>query len=120
MNPAALRHVLIFQVKTVPETQDKFGAPQEDWADSFEVPGAFEPLGTREFPSSHKVNSETTARFRIRYRSGIDPDKHRIRFVLDADASPPVSSYWDIERPTVVGGRLHEMHIEAKELTLPQ
>ncbi len=120
MNPGILRQTLYFQAKTVPEVQDKFGAPQEDWADSFSIPGAFEPLGTREFPSSHKINSETTARFRIRYRSGIDPDQHRIRFVLDADTSPPVSSYWNIQKPVAVGGRLAEMLIEAREITLPQ
>jgi head-tail adaptor len=112
--------LLYFQVKTVPETQDKFGAPQEDWADSFEVWGAFEELGTREFPASHKVNPETTARFRIRYRAGIDPDKHRIRLVLDADYSPPASSYWNIQKPKAVGGRLQEMRIEATEIVLPQ
>ncbi len=120
MNPGILRHTLYFQAKTVPEVQDKFGAPQEDWADLFDAPGAFEPVGSREFPAAHKMNSETTARFRIRYRSGIDPDKHRIRFVLDADCSPPTSSYWNIQKPTAIGGRLAEMLIEAREITLPQ
>lgn len=115
MKSGALRHLLTFQSKPVPEAQDGYGAHIEIWSDEFTVWGSFEPIGTREFPSFQKVHSESTGRFRIRFRTGIDPDRHRIAMTLDSSASPIERTYWDIQRPQLVGGRLSEMVIEARE-----
>lgn len=108
MKAGDLRHRLIFQVKVV--TQNSVGENVEVWDDtpaSFEVRGAFEPLGSREFPIAHKRHAETTARFRIRYRAGIDPGTHRI---LHA------GRIWNIQPPIEVGGKPFELHIEASEI----
>jgi SPP1 family predicted phage head-tail adaptor len=102
---------LVFQAKPVPEDQDSFGAPVEDWQDAFTVWGAFEPLGGQEFPAFLKRFAETTARFRIRFRAGIDPDKHRIKLTIAG-----IVSIWDIQPPLPVDGRKVEMHIEAREI----
>jgi SPP1 family predicted phage head-tail adaptor len=114
MNSGTLRHQLTFQAKT--ETQDSFGAPVESWTDAFTVPGAFEPLGSSEFPGVDKRYAETTARFRIRYRNDIDPDRHRIVFAMDPDASPPNESIWNIQPPLPVEGKRFELWIEASEI----
>lgn len=65
-----------------------------------------------EFPASEKRNSESTARFRIRYRSDIDlqnlPATHRIKRTHNPRVNPPVVSYSDIKAAYDV----HERHIE--------
>lgn len=117
MRTGARRHLLTFQKKTIPEIQDRRGAPVEDYADDFQEWGALEILGTREFPSFQKMNSETSVRFRIPYRSGIHPDKHRIVLITDYDSSPIEQSIWDIQAPTLVNGQRRELHIEARQIT---
>lgn len=105
MRAGRLRHRLVFQVKTIPEAQDAFGAPKENWVDSFTVWGEFEPIGSKEFPAAQKRNSETTTRFRIRFRENIDPDKHRILFNAQT---------WNIFPPYAMPeGRRIETWIEA-------
>lgn len=106
MNAGTIRHHRpVFQVKT--ETQDDYGAAVETWANSFAVPGLCQYVGTREFPIAHKRHSETTARFIIRYREGIDPNTHRI--VHDGKT-------WNIQQP-MPDARKRELIIEASELT---
>lgn len=114
MKSGQLRHYLAIQSKVEP--RDSYGAPIEDWNDEFYVWGSFEPVGTREFPSFQKVHAESTGRFRIRYRAGIDPNRHRIALTMNFDASPQERTYWDIQRPQAVAGRMSEMVIEAREI----
>lgn len=110
----ARRHIIMFQVKT--EALDDVGELIETWADSFEEYAAFEPLGSREFPIAHKRHANTTARFRILYRGGINPDKNRIAFQFDPDASPPLTSIWNIHGDLPADGKFVEVHIEASEI----
>ncbi len=116
MKSGSLRHLLTFQALPKVETRDGYGAVTDDYVDDFTVWGSFEPVGTREFPSFQKVHAESTGRFRIRFRSGIDPARHRIAMTLDSRTSPIERSYWVIERPQPVGGRLSELVIEAREV----
>lgn len=122
MRAGQLNQVIVIEKKLIPETQDSFGAPQEDWTPDTDLMGAaqmlaaFEPLGSNEFHTAWKRFSETTARFRIRYVAGLDPDKHRITWIHDRDASPVVTSIWDIYPPLPVAGKLKELHIEAREI----
>ncbi len=121
MKAGRLRHRLIFQSKPLPEDQNTFGDALEVWTDAFTLWGAFEVVGSREFPVAHKRFAESTARFRVRYRSELgDPkaaDKYRIVFTLDANSSPIATSTWNIQTPMPVDGRRIEMYIEASVLT---
>lgn len=95
---------IIVQVKT--ETQSRSGDPQETWTDTLNLAAAFEALGSREFPVNEKRYAESTARFRIRYRPGIDSGTHRIIYG---------GRTWDI-KPPLVTGRNVELQIEASEV----
>ena len=107
MGAGKYRHLLTFQKKTV--TLDH-GAEVPTWTDEFQEYGAYEPAfgqaGSHEFLSAMKMHAETTARFVIRWREGIDPALHRI--VHDG-------KYWDIQAPYPPDGRYIELVIEAKE-----
>ncbi len=105
MQAGKLRHRLVFQTKT--DSQTSSGASVETWADSFSVYGAFEPVGGREFPVNQKRIAETTARFRVRYRPGVDVDSTRIVHN---------SQTWNILAVLPVDGRNIELLIEASEL----
>lgn len=107
MEAGPLHQRLVFQVKVIPEEQSRSGAIQEEWTTDFTVYGAFEPLGSDEFPAFNKRHAKSTARFRIRYRPGIDSAKHRIYFQ---------SRVWDIYPPLNPDGRKIELHIEATEV----
>lgn len=117
MPAGSLRHKLTFQVKPrgEDETKDTFGSIGETWATDFEVMGAFEPIGSREFKTEWKRYDETTARFRIRYKAGIDCSRHRIAMTFDSYSSPSDISYWDIYPPLPVDGKRSELIIEARE-----
>ena len=111
------RNLLIFQEKT--ETKDSnFGSVIEDWLSgpSFEVMGAFEHAGSKEFPAVQKRFEQTTCRFRIRYREGINADRHRVIFILDRDANPVLSQTFNITPPVDPTGRRRELVIEASEI----
>ncbi len=112
-------HLVIFEAKTIPETQNSYGEPVEVWAEAFRDWAAFEPAGSREFPMAHKRFAESTARFRVLYRSELgDPkaaDKYRIVMTIDPYTSPVVTSTWNITTPQPAEGRRIEMHIEASE-----
>lgn len=99
------RRILI-QIKT--ETQSRSGAVTEDWETEtpLNVAAAFEALGSREFPIDQKRHSETTARFRIRYRPDIDPDSNRISYA---------GQTWNIYPPLTIGRNV-ELVIEASEV----
>lgn len=92
---------VIFQLRT--ETQNSYGEPVEAWAETFGTWAAFEALGSKEFPALQKTHAETTARFRIRYRTGIDPATHRILFD---------DRLWNIQPPVPIGRNV-ELQIEA-------
>lgn len=104
MNAGSLDRRIIVQVKT--ETQSRSGAVTETWANSLNIAAAFEPLGSREFPLNQKRYSETTARFRIRYRTGITPDRHRISYN---------GQIWNIRPPLMIGRKV-ALEIEASEI----
>lgn len=119
MQAGQLRHRLLFQIKPADAdiTPDSFGTRIETYSDDFTVPGAYEPLGSREFPANQKRYAETTARFRIRYKTGIDPERHRIRFTMSPDAEPVVYQTFNIFPPLPTGGKRVELLIEAVEIT---
>ncbi len=104
MRAGTLRHKLLFQIKTIPEPQDSFGSPIEEWKDDFTVWGSFNPLGSRNFPVAEK-----------RYRSGIDPRRHRIVLNFDSDASPQVLSIFSIQAPLPIEGKKSDLRIEGHE-----
>lgn len=103
-----LDHILTFQIRTVgtPPTNE-YGEPNVTWVTAFELRGAFQPLGSREFPVLDKAHAETTARFRTRYKPELDPAE------VDYTANPGGVSaiyriqlgtqLWDIQPPTVIG-----------------
>lgn len=76
MNAGKLSDLIVFQVLTI--TQDSFGAAVEAWTESFREMAEYQGIGSTEFPALNKLQSKTTARFIIRYRSDIDPATHRI------------------------------------------
>lgn len=97
MNAGSLNKLLTVQVKT---TTDTYGSISESWSDLFaDVPCAIEPVGSREFPTALKRNSEAAVRFVVRYRSGIDAERHQITTIDDYDASPQVTREWNIFPP---------------------
>ncbi len=117
---AQYRQRITFEVKT--ETKSAgFGATVEAWVPDTtigtngHVQAAYEPLGSREFPTEWKRNDETTARFRIRYQVGIDCDRHRIVMTFD-ESSPILTQTFDIFPPLPSDGQLRELTIEAKEI----
>jgi SPP1 family predicted phage head-tail adaptor len=73
-----LRDRITFEVLTM--VDDPFGAPIPTWDTAFLDWGEYQGLGSREFPLSQKRNAETTARFIVRYRTGINAATSRIRF----------------------------------------
>lgn len=115
MKAGPLHNLVTFQVKTIPDPVNSFGEPVEDWADSFQVWAAYEPLGTREFPIAHKRFAETTARFRVYFDSRIytdnAADKLRIVMVLNG-----VTTTWNLQDPQPVAGQLDELWIEASQI----
>lgn len=70
------------------------------------VPVAFEPLGSREFPVYQKRYEETTARFRLRYRTDIDTKTDVLIFE---------GKTYDLKPPAIVGRNV-ELEYEASEV----
>jgi SPP1 family predicted phage head-tail adaptor len=50
------------------------GAPNTEWGEIAEVYGSIEPLNGRELFAAQAINSEITARIKIRYREGVTTD----------------------------------------------
>lgn len=70
------------------------------------VPVAFEPWGSREFPVNQKRFAETTARFRLRYRTDIDTATDVLIFE---------GRTYDL-KPALIVGRNVELEYEAVEV----
>lgn len=69
MNGRSLNRRVTIQSRTI--SQDAEGVPTETWANLATVWAAVEPISGREYFQAATVQSEVTARIRIRYRSGI-------------------------------------------------
>lgn len=78
----------------------------------------YESVGGIEFPAAMKRNSESDARFRIRYRHDIDPRTApgtlQITYIEDHTQSPAVVRTFDIKHVDVI--RRDELRIEVKEI----
>lgn len=116
MSAGTFQHLLSFESKPIPEERDEYGRANDAYSPEFEEWGAFEPIGTREFPSFQKVHQEATARFRIRYRPGIVADKYRIVLTLDYDSDPIEQTIWRILTPMAANGKIRELIIEATQI----
>lgn len=104
MNAGALNKLLTVQVKTVTTT---YGSAEETWADLYaDIPCAIQPVGSREFPTNIKRNSEAQVRFVVRYRAGIDAAVHQITTIFDYDASPQVTRTFNIFPPQPLDAEL--------------
>src|SRR2546423_453866 len=66
-------------VEQVTVTQTGTGAVSKGWATFAQAWAAYEPMGTRERFLAGAVHSAKTAKFRIRWLSGVDPTM-RIQF----------------------------------------
>ncbi|MFZ5816298.1 MAG: phage head closure protein [Bacillota bacterium] len=72
-----LRHRVTLQDNQAP--RDSYGAEADNWVDVATVWASVEPLRGREFFAAQQVNSEVSARVRIRYRAGVN-SAMRVRF----------------------------------------
>lgn len=115
MRAGRLNHEITFQFKT--QAFDSLNAPIDGtWADAFTVPAEKVSSTSREYFDVLKVNAEMTTLFRIRYKAGIDPDLHRIRFSLNPDASPSDEQIYDIFPPIDPDGHRRELLIAGREI----
>lgn len=87
MRAGDLRHILVFQQKpdVADETRDSFGAIDDEWPTAFTVPGLCTYKAGTENDDSRgtdlqKRRGTTNAEFLIRWKDGIDLDRHRISF----------------------------------------
>lgn len=88
---------LTFNRMPFPEVQDPMGGSISVPVELFTTWGAFEPVGSVEFPESHKRWSETTARFRIPYPDyTLIPARDSVSMEFDETVSPPNVSTWNI------------------------
>lgn len=106
MKIGQLREFITFErnVMLSPPT-NRFGEPIPNWTFDFDTWARVQRLGSKEFPFMQKRHSQTTARFIIRYQTGIDPAVHRI---LHDD------KIWDITDP-IPDERRTILEIEASE-----
>lgn len=110
-------HWLVFMRMPDPEAQSETGQAIGVPLVHFETPGAFEVVGSREFPQAYKRNAETQARFRIPYPDVlVDPLLHRVVMYFDEDNSPPDISTWNILGVEPVRGQKFELLIEANRV----
>lgn len=106
MNIGKLREFVTFErnVMLSPPT-DRKGAIIPNWVFDFETWARVHRVGSKEFPFLQKRHSTTTAKFIIRYRTGIDPALNRI--LHDG-------KIWDITDP-IPDERRTILEIEASE-----
>jgi hypothetical protein len=110
-------HWLEIQRLPKPETQDSMGVATDTPELLFETWGAFEPIGSREFPEAQKRHNETTARFRIPYPDyTLDPQRDRVMMVFDDTVSPINSSTWNILGALPAHGQRFELLLEVSEV----
>jgi head-tail adaptor len=116
-----LNRLITFQTLPDPSgPKNDFGellAEPEDYIE--DVRAAYEPVGGGEFREAEKRHAETTARFRIRYRSDLNvedaPEKYRILYTEDYCASPKVIRIYNIQHAAVFGRR-DELHFHVSEV----
>ena len=65
------KRIKISQLITGSPVCDEFGTPNTSWEEVDTVWGAIEPLTGREFWAQQQVQSEITAKIRIRYRDDV-------------------------------------------------
>ena len=107
MNVGKMRHRITFQ--NPPNAQNSAGEvdeSSENWTNAVTVWGAFVELSGREFFDAQKANSETTARFEIRYNTTIN---RKMRVKVD-------SRYFEITAILNPDGKKIEHHVMAKEV----
>ncbi|MCP5018065.1 MAG: phage head closure protein [Ketobacter sp.] len=75
------------------------------WSAFATVFAAYEPQSGKESQTEDQEQAFNTARFRIRYLSGVVP---KMRILFDG-------RYFDIEAINDVGGRRKQLHIMARE-----
>ena len=93
-------------IQTNTPTRGTNGETVDSWADDFTVWARKAHQNSREFYAAHKVNSETTDLFVIRYRSGITT-KNRVKYG---------SRYYDIIGPNDPDGGKVEIHLLCREV----
>lgn len=99
-----LRSQIVLQTNT--PTRDTNGAEIASWADTYTVRARKAHKNSREFVAAHKVNSETTDLFVIRYRTGII-NTMRVKFGL---------KYYNIIGANDSDDHKREIHILCKEV----
>ncbi len=94
MNAGKLnKQITIFALATGSPSVDEYGAPNNSWETLATVWAAIEPLSGREFWAQQQVQSEISARIRIRYRDDVLPGmkaeyrgkKYHIKNVIDRE-----------------------------------
>ncbi len=109
MKSEELRHKVT--VEQLSKAKDTDGSILENWVPFVTVRAGIITTGGHEFYAAQKINAETSAVFKIRFRSGIKTTM-RIRY-SDADTDrifeilPPINN---------VGGLNRELLISAKEV----
>lgn len=105
MGAGDYNRTITFQRKTI--AYDTVNKPIETWADAFTVWAGVITSGGKEFYAAQKKNEETTAIFKIRYRSDIST-KMRIKYANSIyEILPPIND---------VNARHIELLISAKEV----
>ena len=94
MNSGKLnKQVAIYQLADESPRVDDLGAPSQSWALLATVWAAIEPISGREFWAQQQVQSEISARIRIRYRADVTAGmkvqyagkKYHIKNVIDKE-----------------------------------
>lgn len=89
------------------KTRDEYGGFSESWTEVATVWAAIEPLNGREFFEARTTNEDTTVRFRIRYRPGLDTDMRIVE--------PLFGLIYDIQEIIHVAHEKREMVIMATQ-----
>jgi SPP1 family predicted phage head-tail adaptor len=95
MRAGKLRHYVTYETKTL--EQDSDGAVDYVWSDYFGFPVATEisPASGREFMAAQAVQSNVTARLKVRYRDGFVPTMRAVYrgkyYNIEAVLPDPVS-----------------------------
>lgn len=67
------KRIKISQLVTGSPAVDALGTPNTSWEEVDTVWGSIEPITGREFWARQEIQSEITARIRIRYRDDVEP-----------------------------------------------
>lgn len=111
MQAGRLRHRVTIQRAVDVKTDS--GAVRTEYVDWLDTWAEVAPLMPREFWAAQQVQSDITAKIRVRYRPGMNA-KMRVRHQREA-GSPSVVDVYDIEGPPVeVEGRRWEVWLMAR------